>query len=611
MHNENTPPPTSAATVRGRRKEASMKNQKYTILYSRLSRDDGEDSVSNSIKNQRAMLEEYAERNGLAPFLHIQDDGYSGTNFERPGWTELMGMVDADEVSTILFKTMDRMGRDYLRVGMYRQDFREKGIRLIAIADNYDSFAGEDDFMPFREIMAEWFARDTSRKIKSVVNAKGNSGKPLASQPPYGYVKDPDDKHKWRVDPEAAAVVKRIFSMVIDGMGTWAIAEQLHADMVECPAYYLGSRGIGSHKNRYDKEHPYSWSYTMIGQMLSKLEYLGHVCNFKGEKANFKSKKYTRKPQEEWVVFENVHEPIISQETFDTVQRLRATNRRINNVLGVSNPLTGIVFCADCGRKMYNKRYDKSDTYNCSTHKFGENKFDEMCTPHHIKSSAVREIILDALQRTSGYVREHEAAFIELVREKSALMHGETVKSGKKQIAKNERRIAELDKLIVSIYEDKVKGILPEERFVIMAAAYELEQADLKAQTASLQLGLDAYNADTANAEKFIGLVRRFTQFDELTTVMLNELVDKVVVHEGKWSEGKNPATGRNMGTRRQHVEVFLKYIGDMAIPDTRTPEEIEAEIAAVEKAEKRLTQLRENRRRFVAGEAKKKRKHA
>ena len=254
---------------------------------------------------------------------------------------------------------------------------------------------------------------------------------------------------------------------------------------------------------------------------------------------------------------------------------------------------------------MYNKRYDKSDTYNCSTHKFGEHKFDDMCTPHHIKSSAVREIILDALKRTSGYVREHEKDFIELVREKSALLHGESVKSSKKLIAKNERRIAELDKLIVSIYEDKVKGVLPEERFVIMAANYEREQADLKSQTAALQSELDAYNADTTNAEKFIGIVRKFTRFDELTTVMLNELVDRVIVHEGEWSEGKNPATGRGIGTRRQHVEVFLKYIGDLAIPDTRTPEEIAAEIITIEKAEQRLAKGRENRRRYVAGEAK------
>jgi hypothetical protein len=347
----------------------------------------------------------------------------------------------------------------------------------------------------------------------------------------------------------------------------------------------------------------------MIGQMLSKLEYLGHTVNFKGEKANFKSKKYTRKPREEWLIFENTHEAIITQETFDTVQRLRATNRRVNNVMGEPNPLTGIVFCADCGRKMYNKRFDRADTYQCSTHKFGENKFHEMCTPHHIKSSAIRDIILDALRRTSGYVREHESEFIELVREKSMLRQGETVKSSKRQITKNERRIAELDKLFRSLYEDKVSGAITPERFAQMSGGYEQEQGELKTQNVTLQSELDAFNTETANAEKFIGLVRRFTRFDELTTVMLNELVDKVIVHEGEWSEGKSPVTGRSMGTRRQHVEVFLKYIGDMEIPDTRTPEEIEVEYAAVVKAEKRLTKLRENRRRYVAGETKKKKR--
>ena len=605
MHNDNSLPSKSAANVGGCRKEADMNKQKYTILYERLSRDDGEDSVSNSIKNQRAMLEEYAERNGLVPFRHVQDDGFSGTNWNRPGWQEVLTLVEADEVSCVCVKDLSRMSRDYLRAGLDRAMFREKGVRLIALNDGIDTHAKEDDFTPFREIMAEWFARDTSRKIKSAYAAKGNSGKPMSNQAPYGYIKDPNDKNHWLVDPVAAAVVKRIFSMVIDGMGPWAIAEKLHDDMVECPAYYLGSRGIGPRKTDYDKEHPYGWSYVTVGAMLSRLEYCGHTVNFKGEIAHFKDKRWKRKPPETWKVFENTHEAIISPETFATVQRLRETVRRPNSK-GEANPLTGIVFCADCGRKMYNKRHGSSDYYQCQTHKIGANKFAELCTPHHVKSASVRELILDALNRTSGYIREHEADFIELVRERSTFLHGESVKSSKKQIAKNERRIAELDKLIVSIYEDKVKGILPEERFVIMSAGYEQEQAGLKQQTAVLQSALNSYNADTANAEKFIELVQRYTRFDDLSTVMLNELVDRVIVHEGEWSEGKNPTTNKGMGTRRQHVEVFLKYIGDMTIPDLRTPEEIEAEIAEVEKVEQRLTRLRENRRRYVAGEAKK-----
>jgi DNA invertase Pin-like site-specific DNA recombinase len=600
----------SAANVRDCQKEAEMDKQKYTILYERLSRDDGEDSVSNSIKNQRAMLEEYAERNGLVPFLHIQDDGYSGTNWNRPGWREVEQKIEADEISALVIKDSSRMGRDYLRVGLYREMFREKGVRLIAVNDGIDTAVKEDDFTPFREIMAEWYARDTSRKIKSTLTAKGNSGKPLSNQAPYGFIKDPTDKNHWLVDPVAAAVVRQIFSMAIGGMGPWAIAEKLHDEKVECPAYYLGSRGIGPRKTDYDKEHPYGWSYNTVGAMLSRLEYCGHTVNFKGEVAHFKDKRYKRKPPETWKIFENTHEAIIDIQTFETVQRLRETVRRPNGK-GEANPLTGIVYCADCGRKMYNKRHGNSDYYQCQTHKIGANKFAELCTPHHVKSAAVRELILDALNRTSGYIQDHEAEFVELVREKTTYLHGENVKSSKKQITKNERRISELDKLIVSIYEDKVKGILPKERFIKMSEGYEHEQAELKKQTAALQSALDDYDADTANAEKFIELVRRFTRFDVVTTVMLNELVDRVVVHEGEWSEGIDPVTKHGKGTRRQRIEVYLKYIGDLDIPDTRTQEEINAEIAAVEIAEKRLAKQRENRRRFVAGESKKRTKMA
>jgi len=564
----------SAANDCGCQKEVAVSKQKYTILYERLSRDDGEDSVSNSIKNQRAMLEEYVKRNGLVPFRHIQDDGFSGTNWGKPGWQEVLAKVEADEVSCICVKDLSRISRDYLHAGLDRELFRDKNVRLIAINDGVDTSLKEDDFTPFREIMAEWYARDTSRKIK------------------------------------AAAVVKRIFQMAIDGMGPWSIAEKLHDDKVECPSYYLGSRGIGPRKNDYDKKHPYGWNYNSIGIMLSRLEYLGHTVNFKGEVTHFKAKKWKRNPSESWKIFENTHEAIITPETFATVQKLRKTVRRPNKK-GEANPLTGIVYCADCGLKMYNKRHGNSDYYLCQTHRIGTYKFAELCSPHYVKTSAIREIILDAIRRTSGYIREHETEFIEIVRKKSAIQHGELVKSGKKQIVKNERRIAELEKLIFSIYEDKVKGLLPEERFAVMAKAYEQEQADLKMQTETLNSELDIYNEVTENAEKFIELVQRFTRFDELSTVMLNELVDKVMIFEGVWSEGFNPVTKRGLGTRRQRIEVYLKYIGDLKIPDLRTPEEIAAEYAAVEKKEQFLKKHRENRRRYVAGEAKKRVKKA
>jgi len=320
-----------------------MNAKKTTVIYARLSRDDG---VSNSITNQLDMLREYAERNGLTPYITIQDDGYSGTNFQRPGWQELIAKVEAGEVSCLLIKDSSRMARNYLQAGLYRELFREKGVRLIAVNDGVDTALGEDDFTPFREIMAEWYARDTSRKIKSVYASKGNSGKHISSMPPYGYMKDPNDKNHWLIDPEPAAVVRRIFQMTVDGVGIYHICGALAADKIERPSYYLGSRGRGRHKNDYDRDNPYTWGDGTIANILRHPEYAGHTVNFRTSVENFKSKKIKRKPREEWVVFENTHEPIVTQEMWDLVQKLRATPRRIDH-LGAPNPLTGLLFWAN------------------------------------------------------------------------------------------------------------------------------------------------------------------------------------------------------------------------------------------------------------------------
>ncbi|MCL1821088.1 MAG: recombinase family protein [Oscillospiraceae bacterium] len=597
-------------------KEAEMNNQMITLLYARLSKDDGEDGVSNSINNQLNMLRDYAERNGFTPYIAVQDDGYSGTNFQRPGWQELVSRVESGEVSTIICKDSSRMARNYLQAGLYRQMFQEKGVRLICVNDGIDTFANDDDFTPFREILAEWYARDCSRKVRSVLQAKGRGGKPLSANPPYGFIKDPDDKNRWLIDPESAVVVKRIFNMTVDGKGPFEIARTLAAEKVERPSYYMGSRGYGNHQSSYNEELPYAWNSTTVATILTKPEYCGHTVNFKTRRENFKSKKTTQNPAEEWLIFENTHEPIVSQGTWDTVQKLRGTPRRIDH-LGEANPLTGKLFCADCGAKMYNHRRaaptvhkkngktytenNPQDVYQCSTHKLTKYKSGEACSLHHILTSSVREIILDVLQKTGGYVREHEDKFVELVRAESAIRQGETAKTYHKQIAKNERRITELEKIFRSLYEDKALDRIDEERFAEMSAGYEREKADLKSQTAALQSELDAYNADSIRADKFIELVRKYTRFEVLTSAMINELVDKVIIHEGKWTEGINPATGRGKGTRHQKVEVFLKYVGVFDVPEVRTPEEIEAERAAAEKSELKRTRNRERRRQYVA----------
>ncbi len=465
-------------------------------------------------------------------------------------------------------------------------------MRLIAINDNFDSARGEDDFMPFREIMAEYYARDTSKKIKSVFASKGKSGKPLANIPPYGYVKDPQDKNKWLVDPEAAAVVKRIFEMTIEGMGPRVIATKLHDEKVERPSYYLAQRGLGRYKNTCDMEHPYSWNFSTITQILAKKEYCGYTVNFKGEKPNFKSTKYVPRPKEDWLTFENTHEAIVTEDMWELVQKLRGTRRR-NDTLGEANPLTGLLWCADCGGKMFNHRrstsspqqrgnkvyYSKPQNfYVCSTFKRTSARYDSKCTQHFISTELVRQVILDLLRSTNGYVREHEAEFVEYIREKTSLKTGAAAKAHTKRIVANERRIAELEKIFRSLYEDKALGKISGERFEEMSSGYELEQAELKEQTVALRTELDAWSADSVKADKFIELVRRYTDFDELTPVMLNEFVDKIIVHEGEWSEGRNPKTGRGIGTRTQKFEVYLKYIGTFDVPDMRSQEEIEAE---------------------------------
>jgi len=586
-----------------------MNKQKITILYERLSRDDELQGPSNSILNQKQMLEEYAKQNGLVPYVHIDDDGYSGTNWNRPGWQKLIAMVEADEVACICMKDSSRMGRDYLRMGLYREMFHEKNVRLIAINDNVDTQKGEDDFTPFREIMAEWYARDTSKKIKSVFAAKGKSGKPTASTPPYGYMKDPNDKYKWIVDEQAAVVVRRIFQMTMDGMGVHTICGILCREKIDRPSYYLGVRGRGRHKNDYSEEHRYAWGSATIGSILRKMEYTGCLVNLKSESANFKSKKKVDKPKEEWLIFPNSHEVIIDQETFDTVQKLRETPRRIDT-LGEANPLTGLLWCADCGEKLYNHRKSKTekpthkkltDVYCCKTFKLSNSKFATECTPHHISTENVRAIILDVLKATSGYVQNHEQAFLEKLKENSAIKQSETAKASKRQIVKNEKRVGELNRIFQSLYEDKALGKITDERFSEMTANYETEQEEIKAKNEKLQVELEQFQTQQQGTENFLTLIRKYTQFEELTNAMLNELIDKIIVYEGEWSEGRNAENGRPMGSRSQQVDVYLKYIGKFDVPDMRTAEEIAAEQIAEEKLEEKRAYSRRKTREHLA----------
>jgi DNA invertase Pin-like site-specific DNA recombinase len=545
---------------------------KITILYERLSQDDILKGESNSITNQKSILEAYATQNGFEPYRHLTDDGYSGTPWDRPSWQELISLVENDKVSTILIKNLDRMGRDYLRTGLYREMFKERDVRLIAVNDGFDSFLCDDDFTSFKEIIAEFYAKGTSKKIKAVQRAKGNAGKPLPNNCCYGYMKDPADKNRWLVDPEASPIVRRIFQMAVEGMGPHEIAHRLSDDKVERPCYFFGTRERGKYRYEYDETLPYVWNSFSVSKILERPEYLGHTVNFKTEKKSYKSKRTVVNPPEKWVVFENTHEPLVDRAMWDMIQKLRETVRRTDTI-GEANPLTGLVFCGQCGAKMFNSRSRNSkpvlksngdlyqppprDSYICSTYKKGNSVFKRECGSNQIQSYVLREIILDTIRQTASYVRANESEFLEKVRESSVLKQGETLKSHKRQIAKNEKRIIDLDTLYRKTYEDYATELLPRERFETLSNGYETEQAELKAQNVALQAEIDVFEQDSQNVDKFIEVVRKYMDFAQLTTPMLNEFVSKVVVGVADKLNGRHC----------RDIDVYLNYIGNFEVP--------------------------------------------
>jgi DNA invertase Pin-like site-specific DNA recombinase len=578
--------------------------QKLTILYLRLSKGDSQQAESNSITNQRRLLTEYADRNGFTPYECVADDDHTGTNYNRPGWQELMAKVEADEVGTIIVKSLDRMGRNYVESGLFRQVFAEKGIRLIAVNDGIDTFDHDDDFTPFREILAEFYARDTSKKIKSVLKNKGRDGKPLGSVPLYGFKKDPNDKNARLVDDEAAEIVRRIFRMTVDGIGPYQIAKIFMDEKIERPSYYLYRTGIVASDGKCNHDLRYNWRGATIMEMLQKREYMGDLVNFKSYKPSFKSKKQVANNPNDMLVFENSLPKIVERETWELAQKLRRTVRRPTEA-HEPNPLTGILFCAQCGMKMHNRRSDYTtdkngkkitpvDTYECTNYRNNQARFVDTCSIHFIRSAVAREIILDTIRSVADYVRDNQQEFIEKLREASSVRQRDAAKSHKRQLIKNEKRIAELDRLFIKTYEDNAVGKLSDERFNQMTAAYETEQAELKAQSATLTEELNAFEKDSENADKFLELVRRYTQFDELTTAMLHEFVDKVLVHEADKSSGE----------RRQQIDIYLNFIGNFQIPGSEpiplTPEEEAAE-------EERLAKKRRKNENLRAWRAKRK----
>ena len=557
------------------RKEVEMSKQKLTVLYERLSVEDERDGESNSITNQRKLLEEYAERNGFTPYIHLVDDGISGTRFDRPGYIKMMEEVEVGNVGQIIIKDMSRIGCDYLQTGFYTEVFfRQHDVRFIAISNGIDSKNGESsEFAPFLNIMAEWYARDASRKQKAAYQSRGNSGRRTTNGIIYGYLKDPGDKTKWQIDPEAAAVVLRIFQMRVSGMGVFQIARTLTQENIETPGYYHQRLGIGTAKTKTYK-NPCLWSGTTISHILSKPEYMGHTVNFRSTKESYKEKKQTKNPKEDWVIIENTHAPIVDPGTWETAQRCRTVKRRTDTI-GEANPLTGLLYCSDCGSRLFNHRKRPSQKVSQATgniiNESGRSDYvcpvysgtksrggGAECTIHFISTQTANTLILEAIKRTSGFARNNEADFMKMLREESAIKQAESAKSHRRQISKNEKRIAELDSLFRKTYEDFAAGRLTEKRFEQLSGGYESEQAELEKQTAGLRTELNAFDTDSIRADKFMELTRRYTDFTELTPAMLHEFIEKVVVHEAD----------KSSGVREQRVDIYLNYIGRFDVPD-------------------------------------------
>ena len=573
--------------------------QRITALYERLSRDDELVGESNSIVNQKAYLEGYAAQHGFLNCVHYTDDGWSGGNFDRPSWKQLVADVEAGKVGTVLVKDMSRIGRDYLQTGYFTEVlFRQHDVRFIAIANNVDSDdPGSNEFTPFMNIMNEWYLRDQSRKVRAAVQLKGRSGKPITTNAPYGYKKDPEDHNHWLIDEEAAAVVRHIFHLSIEGHGPYEIANILMHEKVETPGYYFSKRSGDAGQGNGSPEHRYDWHGGTVLNILSKQEYMGHTVNFRTRKVSYKSKKKVDNPPEEWVIFENTHEAIVDADTWHLAQHEKGTKTRIDSV-GLANPLTGLMFCADCGAKMYNSRHrnernnDASglhfDTYNCSTYSNTRIRETRICSNHHISTQAVRTLLLEAIRKIAQYAIADPKAFAQQIRAEAQIQHEAAAKELKRRLARDRKRCAELDGLFQKLYESYATGKITEKRFDMMAANYETEQTELEQRIADGQQELDTYMQDEDRIDKFLELTKRYTDFSELTTPMIKEFVEKIVVH----------APDRSTGQRTQQVDIYFKFIGQFSIPEETEQFSPEEQIARDELEAKRAEYRRKYQRR-------------
>ena len=533
------------------RQTTDKSKNRITALYERLSRDDELAGDSNSIVNQKKMLEDYAKSNGYTDLVHFTDDGYSGGNFDRPGWKEMLRQIEGGSIGAVIVKDMSRVGRDYLQVGFYTEVFfREKGVHFVAISNGVDSDINtSSEFAPFLNIMNEWYLRDCSRKIKAVLQAKGRDGKPITNNPPYGYIKDPEDK------------------------------------------------------NRCDMSKPYEWAGVSVVRMLEKPEYMGDTVNFRTKKLSYKDKTAVKNDSDEIVVFTDTHEAIIDRKTWYMVQELRKTKRRINTE-GESNPFVGKIFCADCGGKMHYRNEGKRAgrnwrglpdgsvrttpaCYNCGNYNNSHDQSEKVCCSHNIQAKVIDQLVLETIQYACKSVRMDERAFVESIRSASEIREQSEAKKLKAALKHQEKRYAELDILLKKVYEDNALGRLPDKRYEMLSAGYEKEQAELEQSIKACREQLTQYDEDTDRTEEFLALVHKYTDITELTPVIINEFVDKILVHKAEKIDGE----------RVMEIEIYLNFIGKVELPAQELTEEELAEIKEKQRLRERNAMYQRRRR--------------
>ena len=533
---------------------------KITALYCRLSRDDEQDGLSGSIKNQQAILEKYAQENGFKNTRVFIDDGWSGTNFARPAFTEIMELAEKGRIDTLIVKDHSRLGRNRLIVGqLLEEGFDSLGVRYIAIMDNIDTAKGISDLVPMQDLFNEWHAKNTSQKVRNVFKSKGMSGAPLTTNPPYGYLKDPENKNGWIVDEEAAKTVRQIFAWCVDGLGPTQIAKRLKAAKVPTPTEHWGNIGRNCSK---PPAIPYNWCSATVADILSKQEYCGDTINFRSTTKSFKNKKKIDRPPEEWQIFKNTHPAIIDREVFALVQELRKHRRRPTKS-GIVSPFSGLLYCADCGEKLYysvTNNYKREQAYFfCSSYR----KNSEVCSAHYIREKVVEQIVLESMQRILLNVQALEKEFARKQMDCYTEDKKKQLAAKHRELSKAKKRIAEIDALIQKIYEDNASGKLSDERYATLSLSYEEEQKTLKAAVPELQSFLETETDKTDSLQRFIQKVKQITELKVLTPELIHEFVDKIVVYAPRYLDGK----------RVQLLDIYYSGVG---ILHELTPEEME-----------------------------------